>query len=75
MGTIYFSYNFYSSNRNLGDIVSGGLWELEWAWHSAESNLLCVRSSEICTPNISSLALIVSEISAFRTDRRTDGQG
>jgi len=40
----------------------GGLWALE-----------CVRSSGICTPNLNSLALIVSEISAFiRTDIQTD---
>jgi len=51
----------------------GGLWALEWAWHIAESNLRCVRNSGICMPNLNSLALIVSEISAFiRTDRQTD---
>jgi len=51
----------------------GGLWALEWAWHCAETNLRCVRSSGICTPNLNSLALIVSEISAFiRTDGQTD---
>jgi len=50
----------------------GGLWALEWAWESAETNLRCARSSGICTPNLNSQALIVSEISAFiRTDRRT----
>jgi len=54
----------------------GGLWALEWAWHSTETNLRCVRSSGICKPNLNSLAPIVSEISAFfRTDRRTDGHG
>jgi len=56
----------------------------------AKTNLRCVRSSEICTPNLNSLPLIVSEISAFIrtglivseisafiriTDRRTDGHG
>jgi len=51
----------------------GGLWALEWAWHIAEINLRCVRSSGICMPNLNSLALIVSEISAFiRTDGQTD---
>jgi len=46
--------------KTVGATVLGGL----WAWHSAE----------ICTPNLNSLAPIVSEISAFiRTDRRTDG--
>jgi len=39
----------------------GGVWALEWAWHSAETNLRCVRSSGICTPNLNSLAPIVSE--------------
>jgi len=53
----------------------GGLWALGWAWHSTETNLCCVRSSGICTPNLNSLAPIVSEISAIiRTDRRTDGR-
>jgi len=53
----------------------GGLWALEWAWHSTETNLRCVRTSGIRTPSLNSLAPIVSEISAFiRTDRRTDGQ-
>jgi len=38
----------------------------------SETNLRCVRSSGICRPNLNSLALIVSEISAFiRTDRQT----
>jgi len=46
----------------------GGLWALEWAWHPAETR--SARSSEICMPNPNSLALIVSEISAFI---RTDG--
>jgi len=49
----------------------GGLWALERAWHSTETNLRCVRSSGICMQNLNSLALIVSEISAFI---RTDGQ-
>jgi len=52
----------------------GDLWALEWAWHSAETNLRCVKGSGICTPNLNSLALIVSEI-FIRTDRRTDGHG
>jgi len=46
---------------------------LEWAWHIAETNLRCVRSSGICTPNLNSLAPIVSEISELiRTDGQTD---
>jgi len=53
---------------------------LEWTWHSAETNLRCVRSSGICMPNLNSLDLIVSEISVFirtdiQTDKRTDGHG
>jgi len=55
----------YSSIKTVGATVLGGLWTLEWAWHSAKTNLRCVRSSGICTPNLNSLALIVSEISAF----------
>jgi len=46
----------------MGATGLGGLWALEWAWHS----------SGIGIPNPNSLALIVSEISAFiPTDRRT----
>jgi len=52
----------------VGVTVLSGLWALEWAWHDAETNLRCVRSSGICTPNLNSLACIVS-------DRRTDGHG
>jgi len=48
-----------------------GLWALEWAWHSAETNLRCAGISGICMPNPSIVACIVSEISAFI---RTDGQ-
>jgi len=71
MRTIHFS--FYSSIKTVGATVLGGLWALEWAWHFAETNLRCVRSSGICTPNLNSPALIVSEITAFiRTDRQTD---
>jgi len=50
----------------------GGLWALEWAWDHAETNLRCARSSGICMSNPNSLALIVSEITAFI---RTDGPG
>jgi len=65
--------NFYSSIKTVGATVLGGLYALKWAWHAAETNLRCVRSSESCMPNLNSLALIVSEISAFiRTDRQTD---
>jgi len=50
-----------------------GLWALEGAWYAAKTILRCVTSSGICMPNLNSLALIVSEISAFiRTDRQTD---
>jgi len=49
----------------------GGLWASKWAWHAAETNLRCARSLGICMANLDSLALIVSEISAFIL---TDGQ-
>jgi len=61
MRTIDFSYNFYSSMKTVGATALGGLWALEWAWNSAETNLRC-----------NSLPLVVSEISAFI---RTDGHG
>jgi len=44
-----FQLNFYSSIKTVGATVLGGLWALEWAWHSAETNWRCVRSSGICT--------------------------
>jgi len=50
----------------------GALWALEWEWHPAETNTCCARSLGICMANPKSLALIVSEISAFI---RTDGHG
>jgi len=46
----------------------GGLWALEWAWHIAETNLRCVRSSGVCTQNLNRLAPIVSG----QTDGQTD---
>jgi len=59
--------------KTVGATVLGGLWELEWAWHSAETNLRCTGISGICMPNPSIVAFIVSEISAFiRTDGQTD---
>jgi len=69
---ITFQLKFYSSIKTLEATVLCGLWALEWSWHSTETNLRCVRSSGICTPNLNSLALIVAEISAFI---RTDGHG
>jgi len=63
---------FLSSTKMLG-ATGATVWALKWAWHSAETNLRCVRSSGICMPSPNSLAFIVSEISAFiRTDRQTD---
>jgi len=56
--------------KTVGSKFLVSLWALEKAWHVVETNLRCVRSSGICTPNLYSLALIVSEISAFI---RTDG--
>jgi len=40
----------------------GGLWALEWSWHSTETNLRCAGISGICVPNPSIVTLIVSEI-------------
>jgi len=50
----------------------GGLWALKWAWHIAETNLRCVRSSGICTPN--SLALRSFRDLSVYPDGQTDGQ-
>jgi len=51
----------------------GGLWAFDWAWHIAETNLRCVRSSGICMPNLNSLAYSFRDHSAH-PDGRTDGQ-
>jgi len=66
------------AQKTVGALVWGGLWALEWAWHSAETNLRCTGISGMCMPNPSIVACIVSEISAFiradgQTDRRLDG--
>jgi len=46
---------------------------LERVWHPAETNLRCAGCPRNCMLNPNSLALIVSEISAFiRTDGQTD---
>jgi len=63
-----FQLKFFSSMKIVGVNVLDGLWALEWAWHPAETNLRCAGGPGICM----SLALIVSEISAFI---RTDGHG
>jgi len=34
--------------KTVGATVLGGLWALEWAPQSTETNLRCVRSSGIC---------------------------
>jgi len=36
---ITFQLNLYSSIKTVGATVLGGLWALEWAWHSTETNL------------------------------------
>jgi len=41
----------YSNIKTVGAPVLSGLWALEWAWHIAETNLRCVRSSGICMLN------------------------
>jgi len=74
MPILYF-YSFRDIRVHTYDFFKfvGGLWALNWAWHIAETNLRCVRSSGICMSNLNSLALIVFEISAFiRTGRQTD---
>jgi len=40
----------------------GGLWALEWAWHTDETNMRCAGIFRICMPNPSIAASIVSEI-------------
>jgi len=63
-----FQLNFYSSNKTVGVTVLGGLWALEWAWHTDETKLRCAGISRICMPNPSIAALIRTE---GQTDRRT----
>jgi len=71
MRAIQLKFLFYHQNcrnHSLGRFVG-----VRMGGHIAETNLRCGRSSGIYTPNLNSLALIVSEISAFiRTDRQTD---
>jgi len=67
-----FQLKFFSSKKIGGARGLGGLWPLGWAWHLVETNMRCARSSRICMQSPNSLALIVSEISAFI---RTDGHG
>jgi len=50
----------------------GRLWTLEWTCHPAKTNLRCAGSPRICMPSPNTLALLVSEVSAFI---RTDGHG
>jgi len=42
MRTLQFSKNFYSSIKTVGATVLGGLWALEWAWHSTETKLRAI---------------------------------
>jgi len=42
---------FYSSIKTVGATVLVDLWALEWAWHSAETNLRCAGIFGICMPN------------------------
>jgi len=64
---ITFQLKFICGIKTVGATVLGGLWKLEWAWHSAETNLRVewawhstetnlrfVRSSGICMPNLNS---------------------
>jgi len=68
-----FHLKFYSSIETVGATVFGSLWALEWAWHSAETNMHCAGISGICMHNPSIIACIASKISAFiRTTGQTD---
>jgi len=40
--------NILSSMKIVGATGLSGLWALEWAWHSAETNLSCAGISGIC---------------------------
>jgi len=66
------TFNLHSSIKTVGATVGGGLWALEWAWQTDESNLRCAEIYRICKPNPSIAAFIVSETAAFI---RTDGHG
>jgi len=44
--------------KTVGATVLSGLWALEWAWHSAETNLRCAGVLGICMPNPSIVACI-----------------
>jgi len=43
--------------KTVGATVLGGLWALEWAPQSTETNLRCVRSSGICWQSTETNAL------------------
>jgi len=45
MRTIQCSYIFYPSIKTVGAIVLGGLWALESAWHTDETNMRCAGIS------------------------------
>jgi len=63
------SFQLNSSIKTVGATVLGGLWVLEWAWHIAGTNLRWLPTQRNLH-DLNSLALTVSEISAFiRTDR------
>jgi len=58
--------------KNEDTTVLAGLWTLELAWNSAETNLQCAGSRRIYMPSPNIVPSIVSEITAFI---RTDGHG
>jgi len=63
----------FSNIKAVDTTILDGLWTLEWAWHPAETNLRCARSSGIFIRNPYFLAFVVSEISEFiQTDGLTD---
>jgi len=53
---------FLSSMKTEAFTGLGGLWALEWAWHSTETNLRCAGISGNYLPNPSIVTLIVPEI-------------
>jgi len=89
MRTIHFSYifssmkivgatgHFYSSFKSVAATVLGGLWVLECAWQSTETNLARFRDLSVHPDrrNFRDLSVHTDRrTDRRRTDRRTDGQ-
>jgi len=69
-GNLFGSINKYWWEQLKFVFCFGGLWALEWAWHTDKTNLRCAVISRIGMPNPSIAAFIDSDITAFI---RTDG--